>query len=255
MANVFECLKYRDVIITLTKYEFKQRYRGTVFGVAWSLLAPFLFALVLYAIFSKLLHRTEHRVLYLIIGIFFHRYFAVGTSVGLRAITGKVHLVTKTNIPREILPLVTSAAYGISSFIEMLILIPGIIYFGGDLKYIYFLPFLHLIYFVFIFGANLALSALDVYFRDLNEIWSVVTTLVFFSLPAIYPVEIIPEDIIDIYMLNPLVRLLIAYRDVMIYGRLPNLYDLLYVIAVSFLILIVGHVMFKKLERGFVERL
>jgi len=125
---MFEYLKQRDIIITLTKYEFKQRYRGTVFGVAWSLLAPFLLALVLYTIFSKLLHRTEYRILYLIVGIFFHRYFAMGTSIGSHAITGKAHLVTKTNIPREILPLVVTAAYGISSFIEMIILIPGIIY-------------------------------------------------------------------------------------------------------------------------------
>ena len=255
LANVFECLKYRDVIITLTKYEFKQRYRGTVLGVAWSLIVPFLMALVLYAVFSKLLHRAEHRVLYLVVGIFFHRYFAIGTSVGLNAITGKAHLVTKTTVPREILPLSTTLAYGLSSFIEMVILLPGIIYFGGDIRYFYLLVTLHLIYVLLVYGLNLILSSLNVYFQDLKEIWSVVTQLMFFLLPIIYPIEIIPEEILDIYMLNPLVKLLIAYRDVMIYGRIPNVYDLGYVVAVTLILLIAGHVIFKKLERGFVERL
>ncbi len=252
---MFEYLKKRDIILTLTKYEFKQRYRGTALGVAWSLIVPFLMALVLYTIFSKLLHRTEYRVLYLVVGIFFHRYFAMGTSIGLNAITGKVHLVTKTTVPREILPLSTTLAYGLSSFIEMVILLPGIIYFGGNIRYFFLLLVLHPIYVLLVYGINLILSPLNVYFRDLKEIWSVVTQLMFFALPIIYPTEIIPEDILDIYMLNPLVRLLNAYRDVMIYGRIPNIYDLDYVLAITLILLVVGHVIFNKLEKGFVERL
>lgn len=248
-------LQKRDLIVTLIKYEFKQRYRGTVLGVSWSLIAPFLFALVLYAIFSKLLNTTEHFLLYLLVGIFFHRYFAIGTSVGLHSITGKAHLVTKTNIPRETLPLVVTATYGISSFIEFLILIPIIIYFGGVINYIYLLPFLHFVYFLFVFGVNLILSALEVYFQDLQEIWEVINQLVFFSLPIIYSLEIIPENLLRVYMLNPLVALLNAYRDVMIYGSLPNSQDLGYSIAFSISLLVIGHIIFKKLEKGIVERL
>ena len=252
---MFEYLKKRDIILTLTKYEFKQRYRGTALGVAWSLIVPFLMALVLYAIFSKLLHRTEYRILYLVVGIFFHRYFAMGTSIGLNAITGKAHLVTKTTVPREILPLSTTLAYGLSSFIEMVILLPGIIYFGGDIRYFFLLVILHPIYVLLMYGINLILSPLGVYFRDLKEVWSVITRLMFFMLPIIYPMDIIPEDLLDIYMLNPLVRLLIAYRDVMIYGRTPNIYDLGYVITTTLILLVAGHVIFNRLEKGFVERL
>jgi len=252
---MLEYLKKRDIILTLTKYEFKQRYRGTALGVAWSLLEPFLMALVLYAIFSKLLHRTEYRILYLIVGIFFHNYFAKGTSIGLNAIIGKAHLVTKTTIPREILPLTTTLAYGLSSFIEMVILLPGIIYFGGDIRYFYLIVILHPIYVLFIYGINLIISSLAVYILDLKEIWGVINRIMFFALPIIYTIELIPEDLLDIYMLNPLVRLLIAYRDVMIYGSIPNIYDLCYVITITLILLIAGHVIFNKLEKGFVERL
>lgn len=248
-------LKQKDVIFTLTKYEFKQRYRGTALGVAWSLIVPFLMALVFYEIFSQLLHRTEYRILYLVVGIFFHRYFEMGTSIGLNAITSKAHLVTKTTVPREILPLTTTLAYGLSSFIEMVILLPGIIYFGGDVKYFFLILLLHPIYVAFVFGLNLSLSALAVYFRDLKEIWSVVTQLMFFMLPVIYPIEIIPENLLPYYMLNPLVRLLNAYRDVMIYGKIPDLMDLFYVLVATLIVLVIGHIIFKKLEKGFVERL
>lgn len=252
---MFGYLKHRDIILTLTKYEFKQRYRGTVLGVAWSLIAPFLLAVVLYAVFSKLFHNTENFLLSLMVGIFFHRYFAIGTSVGLNSITGKAHLVTKTNIPREILPLTVTATYGISSLIELLILTPGIIYFGGDIRFLYLLPFLQFVYFLLVFGITLILSALEVYFRDLEEVWNVVNQLVFFSIPVIYPMEIVPQNLLKIYILNPLVGLLNAYRDVMIHGRLPNFYDLGYVMSISLALLVIGHIIFKKLEKGFVERL
>ncbi len=252
---MFEYLKKRDIILTLTKYEFKQRYRGTALGVAWSLIEPFLMALVLYAIFSKLLHRTENRILYVIVGIFFHHYFGKGTSTGLNAIIGKAHLVTKTTVPREILPLSTTLAYGLSSFIEMVILLPGIIYFGGDVRYFFLLLIIHPIYVLLVYGINLILSPLGVYFRDLKEIWSVVNRILFFALPIIYPIEMIPENLLNIYMLNPLVRLLNAYRDIMVYGNIPNIYDLGYVVAITLILLIAGHVIFNKLEKGFVERL
>jgi len=249
---MFEYLKKRDIILTLTKYEFKQRYRGTALGVAWSLIEPLLMALVLYAIFSKLLQNT---VMYLIVGIFFHRYFAMGTSIGLNAITGKAHLVTKTTVPREILPLTTTLVYGLSSFIEMVIILPGIVYFGGDIRYFYLLLILHPIYILMVYGINLVLSSINVYFRDLNEIWGVVAQLMFFMLPIIYPTDMVPENLLDIYMLNPLVKLLEAYRDVMIYGKIPNIYDLGYVIVITLILLIAGHFIFNKLEKGFVERL
>ena len=251
---MFEYLKKRDILLTLTKYEFKQRYRGTILGVAWSLAEPLLLAFILYLIFGKLL-QSKYTVLYLVIGIFFHRYFALGTSIGLNAITAKTHLVTKTTVPREVLPLSTTLAYGLSSFIEMIILLPGIIYFGGDVRFFYFLVLLHPIYVLLLYGLNLILSSLNVYFRDLNEIWGVVTQLMFFLLPIIYSIEIIPKGFLEIYMLNPLVKLLTAYRDVMIYGKIPEVYDLGYVTFTTLILLTMGYVIFKRLERGFVERL
>lgn len=100
---MFGYLKEKDVIWVLTKYEFKLRYRGTVLGVGWSLLAPFLLAIVLYVVFRNVFKFVENFALYVLVGVFVFRFFSLATSMGCYSIISKSHLVTKTNLHREIL--------------------------------------------------------------------------------------------------------------------------------------------------------
>ena len=127
----YQTLSFQSEI--LTKYEFKLRYKGTVLGVGWSLLAPFLLAIVLYVVFRNVFKFVENFALYVLVGVFVFRFFSLATSMGCYSIIGKSHLVTKTNLHREILPLVTTLTHFLSSFVEFLILIPIIIVLGGKI--------------------------------------------------------------------------------------------------------------------------
>ncbi len=250
---MFGYLRQRDVIITLTKYEFKLRYRGTVLGIGWSLLAPFLLAIVLYFVFRNVFRFVENFALYVLVGVFVFRFFSVATSVGMYSIISKANFVTKTNLSREILPLVTTLTYFFSSFIELLILIPIIAIFGGKVgMYILLLPVVHIVYLIFVYGVNLYLSAIMVYFRDLNQIWEVITNILFFASPIVYPVRVIPKEYVNIYMLNPLTRFIELYRDVMIYNTF-SINDFVYVLILSLLVFTSGHIFFRRLQRKFGE--
>ena len=250
---MFEYLKRKDVILILTKYEFKLRYRGSVLGLGWSILAPFLLALVLYFVFRNVFTFVENFALYVLVGVFTFRFFQVGTSVGMFSILGKSYYVTKTNLPREILPLTTTLTYAISSFIELVILILIIYFFGGKMCYlVILLPLLHLFYFFFVYGVNLILSALMIHFRDLNQIWEVITNILFFASPIVYPLSVIPEKYHALYMLNPITRIIELYRGVMIYGYI-SITDILFVLISSIAMLILGHVIFSRLQKGFGE--
>ena len=127
----YQTLSFQSEI--LTKYEFKLRYRGTVLGVGWSLLAPFLLAIVLYVVFRNVFKFVENFALYVLVGVFVFRFFSLATSMGCYSIISKSHLVTKTNLHREILPLVTTLTHFLSSFVEFLILIPIIIVLSGKI--------------------------------------------------------------------------------------------------------------------------
>ncbi|MDI9643098.1 MAG: ABC transporter permease [Archaeoglobaceae archaeon] len=250
---MFGFIQKRDLILTLTKYEFKLRYRGAALGVLWSLLAPFLLALVLYFVFRNIFAFVENFAIYVLVGVFVFRFFSVATSVGINSILGKSHLITKTNLNREFLPFATTISYAISSFIELLILIPIVLFLGAKIGFwLLFLPFLHVIYTIFVYGLNLLLSATMVYFRDLNQIWEVLTNVLFFASPIVYPISVIPEELRQIYMLNPITAIIELYRGVMIYNSIEISF-LIYAIASSFLMFLAGYTAFKKLQTRFGE--
>ncbi len=170
------------------------------------------------------------------------------------SIINKAHVVTKTSIPREIPTITTTLSYFLSSFVELLILIPILVFFGVEIGFpILLLPVLHIVYFLLVYGLNLFLSAFTVYYRDLTQIWEVVVNILFFASPIVYPISIIPADIISIYMLNPITVLIEMYRDIMLYNTVPNIIEFGYVLFVSVLVFIVGHLIFGKLQSRFAE--
>jgi len=248
--------QYRELIRTLTVVDLKNRYQNTALGFFWSLLSPFLLAMVLYFIFSHLFGREENFAINLLVGIMAWRFFATGTSASLSAIVGKPSLVTKVYIPRQILVLSNVLANIISSLLEFIVLLPIIFVLLGHLPATVLLfPVVHIVYFWFIFGAGLLLSALFVYFRDLNQIWDVLITVLFFCSPIIYPLDIIPAYLMPYYLLNPVTQLIGIYREVMVAGNLPSLYSIVVVIGFAVAAYLVGSLVFSKLQRRFAEEI
>jgi lipopolysaccharide transport system permease protein len=179
--------QYRELIRTLTVVDLKNRYQNTALGFFWSLLSPFLLAIVLYFIFSHLFGSEENFAVNLLVGIMAWRFFATGTFASLGAIVGKSNLVTKVYIPRQILVLSNALANLISSLLEFVALLPIIFVLLGHLPVTVLLfPIVHLVYFWFLFGAGLLLSALFVYFRDLNQIWDVMITVLTYYLSLVH---------------------------------------------------------------------
>ena len=248
--------QYRELIRTLTVVDLKNRYQNTALGFFWSLLSPFLLAIVLYFIFSHLFGNEENYAVNLLVGIMAWRFFANCTSSSLGAIVGKPSLVTKVYIPRQILVLSNALTNLVSSLLEFIVLLPIIFVLLGHLPVTVLLfPLIHLIYFWFIFGAGLLLSSLYVYFRDLNQIWEVLTTVLFFCSPIIYPLTTVPAYLMPYYRLNPVTQFIIIYRDVMVAGDLPPLFSIVVVIGFAIVTYLVGSLIFSKLQRRFAEEI
>ncbi len=248
--------QYRELIKNLTIADLKNRYQNTSLGFLWSLLSPLLLAVVLYFVFRHLFGQEENFAINLLVGIMAWRFFAIGTSSSLSAIVGKPSLVTKVYIPRQILVLSNILANLISSLLEFLILLPIIFILLGHLPVTVLLfPVVHFLYFCFIFGAGLLLSALFVYFRDLNQIWEVLVNVLFFCSPIIYPLSIVPAYLMPYYRLNPITQFIIIYRNIMVTGNLPSLASVIGVIFVGIAAYLVGSFAFNKLQRRFAEEI
>jgi lipopolysaccharide transport system permease protein len=246
--------QYRELIIRLTITELKNRYQNTLLGFFWSILSPLLLTLVLYFVFRNLFKQEENFAINLLVGLMTWRFFASGTTSALSSVVGKASLVTKVYIPRQILVLSNTLSSLISSLLEFLVLVPIIFVLLGKLPVtILLFPVIYLLYFWLIYGVGLFLSALFVYFRDMNQIWEVLINILFFCSPIIYPLSIVPDYLKSYYMLNPLTSIITIFRDVMVAGNLPSISGLIVVIASCIVAYFIGSFIFAKLQRRFAE--
>jgi len=248
--------QYRELIRNLTVADLKNRYQNTSLGFFWSLLSPLLLAAVLYFVFRNLFAAEENFAINLLVGIMAWRFFVNGTVSSLHAVVGKANLVTRVYIPRQTLVLSNALTAVISSLLEFIILLPIIAILLGYLPVTVLLfPLVHVVFFLFLYGAGLFLSSLFVYFRDLNQIWDVAVNALFFCSPIVYPLAIIPDYLLPYYLLNPVTQFIIIYRDVMVAGQLPSLYSIGVIAGFAALACAVGSLTFRRLERRFAEQL
>jgi lipopolysaccharide transport system permease protein len=248
--------EYRELIRNLTIAELKNRYQNTTLGFFWSILGPFLIAVITYFVFRHLFQQEENFAVNLVVGIMAWRFFSVGTSACLSSVLGKPNLVTKVYIPRQILVLSSALSMLIASFLEFIVLIPIIYVVAGHLPWtIIFYPLLHFIFFWTIYGAGLILGSLYIYFRDLSQIWDVLLTAGFFTCPIVYPLSIVPPDILSYYMLNPITHFILVYRDIMVSGTMPTISNIIMVLGCGVACFAIGSYVFNKLQRRFAEEI
>ena len=119
------------------------------------------------------------------------------------------------------------------------------------------MPVVALIQSVLILGIILLLSALNAYIQDLEYIVSFLLTMGMYATPVIYDLSLLDGAGIlgKIIRMNPLTILVTSYRDIFMYHVWPSMKQLGAVAIIAIVILIVGYMVFKKLEKGFAEEL
>ena len=250
-------LNYRHLIKIIAISDFKLRYKNTVLGFFWSLLEPLLMLIVLYLVFTNLMKwEVEHYQLFLLLGIVSWDFLAKGTGMSLNCLLGKPGLVKHVYFPREVLVISSCLTALMMALLEFLVFAIFMIIFGviPGLTVIYF-PFILLIEFILLLGLSFGLSALNVYYRDVQYMWAVVLQAGFFAAPIIYPMSILPPKVASVIMLNPMTRLIIMFRDSVIYNVQLNIADVTYVSASALILLGIGYLIFRRLEPGLAEEM
>jgi lipopolysaccharide transport system permease protein len=253
MKNMWQ---YRELIKNLTLIEIKNRYQNTALGFFWSILGPFLLAFVLYFVFRKVFKSDENYAANLVLGLIVWRFFTMGTPMCLNSIVSRANLVTKVFFPRYILVLSTLLANLFTSILELIVVLPIIFWVTGQIPVTAVLfPLVSVLYFWLVYGIGLMLAAFYVYFRDLAHIWDVMINILFFCSPIIYPITVVPGELVPFYLANPLTQIIFIYRDVMVAGTLPSLNSVLIVIGFGALFFVIGGLAFQKLQRRFAEEI
>lgn len=247
-------VKHWDLIKTLTINDLKVKYQHTYLGLIWSLLSPLLLLLVLYFVFYNIRHLETNFAQYLLVGILTWRFFTVSTATSLSVVKQNAGLLSNIVLPGEIFVFTKNLSALLSFTLEFIILIPLVALITGALSpYAVLFPLIHVLFLLMTFGLSLILASVYPYFRDLAEIWPVFIQIGFFLCPIIYPITIIPESLMSIYMLNPVTQVMMMYRDIVLYNEFPSLPGMCYILVLGTGTLVAGHFLFRKLERNFVE--
>lgn len=254
----------RQLIMQMSKREVMGRYKGSAMGMAWSFFNP-VFMLVVYTfVFSEIFKsrwsgagandsKTQFAVL-LFVGMIVHGLFAEVLNRAPSLILSNVNYVKKVVFPIEILPIVAMVATLFHSLISIGVLLTAFVLFNGYLHWtIIFFPFVLLPLIILSTGLTWMLASLGVFLRDVGQFIGIITTVLMFLSPVFYPVTAIPERFRPFIMANPLTFIIEQAREVLIWGRFPDLIGLgIYTIAAT-VIAAAGYAWFQKTRKGFAD--
>ena len=250
-----ELYNYRELLKTNVKKEIRGKYKGSALGVLWSFVNPLLSVLVYAIVFPFILRDTQpNYVTFLIIGILPWTWFITSISAGTNCIWINGGIIKKVYFPREILPISVVTAGLINFLISCIIILMFVLISGiGIGASIIALPFVMLIQYILQLGILFVTCAIDVYIRDAEYIIGFFVSLLFYGTPVLYSATLFPEKYRWILNLNPLTTIINSYRDIFYNKVFPNFMTLGTIFLVSLAILIIGYMIFKKLERRFAE--
>ncbi|HEZ7989461.1 MAG TPA: ABC transporter permease [Ruminococcus sp.] len=257
--NTFkELYAYRQMIFSLVKKDLRGRYKGSVLGFLWTFINPLLQLVVYTIVFSFILKTNiERYYLYLFVALIPWIFFSSSITVGSASIVAQKDLIKKIYFPRMVIPI----SYVTSSFVNMLlcfiVIFAVIIVSGAGINFLALLtlPVIMLVEYILALGMAMLTSAITVYFRDLEHILGIVTMAWMYMTPIMYDKSIVPENLMPIFNLNPMTHVIECYRAVLYEKKIPDLTTLLSAAGLGILILIVGILVFNKLQKRFAEEL
>ena len=244
---------YRFLFEELVKRDFKKKYKRTVLGMAWSILSPLMMLLVMKMVFTQFFGRNyPHYTIYLFCGNLVFSYFNESTSQGMFSLIGNASIFTKVNIPKYL--------FLFSKNVQTLInfgLTLGVFFFFCVLDRITFTwKFLLLLYpiaclLLFNIGVGLILSALYVFFRDIQYLWTVFTQLLMYMSAIFYMIDDYIYTVQCLFLLNPVYLFIRYFRKIVIDAIIPTAWFHLLMLADVFVVLGIGCWMYKKYNTSF----
>ena len=244
-----------DLATVITQKELKVRYKSSFFGYLWSIANPLLFAMIYFFIF-KLIMRVQipNYTVFIISGLFPWQWFASSTSNSLFSFLANAQIIKKTIFPRSVIPM----SNVLMECLHFLCTIPVIIVF----LYIYDMrpawnwligiPLIGLAQIILMLGVSLALSTLNLFFRDLERFVSLGIMLLFYCTPILYSADMIPDKYRWLIDYSPFSSMIQSWRELFMNNTI-NLTHISELYFYGFIALIVGSMIFNKLKHRFAE--
>ena len=250
--------RYREMLINMVRRELRGKYKGSILGFLWTFINPLLQLVVYTIVFSNIMRMgVSNYEIFLFVALIPWMFFSTSVLSGAGSIIYNQSLVTKIYFPREILPLSVVTSNFINMIYCSVIVLAVVLFYhmNLNLEVWFMLPVIAFIEYILVIGIVLIVSALTVYFRDLEHILGIIIMAWQFLAAVMYPESFVPSQYQAILYLNPMTPIIISFRDVLYYGKMPVVENLVYAFLWSLIIFICGFLLFGKLQKDFAEEL
>ena len=245
--------KYKFLFEELVKRDFKQKYKRTVLGMGWSILSPLLTLLVMRLVFTQFFGRNmPHYTIYLFSGNIVMAWFKESTKQGMSSLLHNAKIFSKINVPKYLFLFSKNVSslvnFGLTLAVYFLFCILDGITFGPHMLLLVY-PIACLL--VFNLGVGLVLSALYVFFRDVQYLYDVFLTLLTYLSAIFYTVDGFSPLVQNLFLLNPVYCYIKYFRVVVIDGTVPSLTFHLLCAFYAAALFLIGGVIYKKYNHKF----
>ena len=270
----------RELLIYLVRTEIKVKYKNSVLGLVWSMVAPAMTLAIYFFVFSILLdNKMPNFVIYLFAGLLLWNLFQLGVLTGTGVVVNNAGIVKKVSFPREILALAAVGSACVFFFFQSIVMVIFMVILRAPPDPAYFPLLIVALLAGVIFASGLAvlLSAINVYLRDTQHLIEVILTGWFWACPIVYSYQTVeaklgPRHLTWIYLVNPMTPLVLAFQRCLyntptadISGKLTLIlpqHGYLWYAALVGIVLVIGLVLFLvalatfgRLEGNFAEEL
>lgn len=249
--------KYSFLLKELVKRDVSGKYKDSTLGFLWSFLNPLLSMIVLTIVFSFIFGKTiKNFPVYLLCGKLLFDLFAAATTGAMNSIKGNASIIKKIYVPKYMFSVGIVCSEFINFLISLVVLVAVMIVTKAPFYFsLIYAPIPIFFLLVLVMGVGLILATATTFFTDVKYLYGVLVTLLAYMTPIFYPIEIIPQQFLIFFKLNPLYAAVTSFRDIVLYGVFPSTMTLLYLIAISIVSLIIGILVFKKYQNKFIFNL
>lgn len=254
MPVIQRFMENRFLLEELTKRDFTKKYKRSILGVLWSALSPLLTLVVMSMVFTQIFGREiPHYTIYIFAGNLCFSYFNMATTTAMSALEGNKEIFSKVNLPKYMFVLSSN----VSSFINFLVSLVVFFIFVAIDKIPFSWIFLLLLFpiaclMLFNIGTSLVLSALNLFFADVNYLYSVVTLLLMYLSAIFYQVESFSPALQRLFLINPVYVYIKYFRIIVIEGTIPGLTFHLLALGYALVALAIGSLIYRVYRHRFI---
>ena len=260
--NLREVWQYRDLLLMLVKRDFITFYKQTILGPLWFIVQPLLTTgiyVILFGNIAKLSTDGMPQILFYLSGITIWNYFSESLTKTSTVFTANAGMFGKVYFPRLIMPLSIVASSLMKFAVQFSIFLMFLLYYAvfTDLVqpnwWILITPILVLLMAMFALGVGMIFSSLTTKYKDLNFLLAFGVQLFMYITPVVYPVSALPEEYQFLIYFNPLSPIFECYRYAFLGSGTFDPITLIWSSIVISVILVVGTVIFNRVEKSFMD--